>query len=92
MVDFLYNNHNLFICILSKLHKTLLHLELVLIKVCKELLQNNLCSQINTPFLNSMISTNHEKRSEIQPIVEPYTPYFSSSVESLFSRYISVLL
>ena len=40
------------------------------------------------PFLNSMISANHEKGEETQPMGwNPYTPHCFSSVESLFSKY-----
>ena len=42
-----------------------------------------LCSQITTPFLNSFLSTNHEKGFEFQPTVEPLYPYSPSSVESI---------
>ena len=41
-----------------------------------------LCSQLITPFLDSIIYTNQEIELEFQPIVEPL--FFLSSVESLF--------
>ena len=40
-------------------------------------------TQIINTFLNSIISANNEKGKEFQPVVKPYTPYFSSSVDSL---------
>ena len=42
-------------------------------------------SQIITPFNNSMISTNQEKRLDFLPIVKPLYPYSSSSVEFLLN-------
>ena len=41
-----------------------------------------LCSQLITPFLDSIITTNQEIELEFQPIEEPL--FFLSSVESLF--------
>ena len=46
-----------------------------------------LCSQIITPFLNSMISTNQETVLEFQPIVESLYPYYSSSVKFLLCEF-----
>ena len=42
-----------------------------------------LCSQIMIPFLNSMISTNHEKGKIFSQLWNPLTRYSSSSLESL---------
>ena len=44
-----------------------------------------LYSHIITPFINSMISNNQEKRLDFLPIVKPLYPYSSSSVEFLLN-------
>ena len=41
-------------------------------------------TQIINPFLNSIISTNHENGRIFSQWRNPYTPYFLSSVKSLF--------
>ena len=43
-------------------------------------------TQIIDPFLNSIISANHEKGEEFEPMGNPYTPYCFSRVESLLLK------